>query len=78
MKTFFPIAALVAVLCAGCTHPSYERTIVTTYDKDGNVVSCVVTDHIRQPDPHSRPLNRIFNQATFENVPKTQESSGSK
>ncbi|MGN0835783.1 MAG: hypothetical protein ACI4QA_08195 [Candidatus Spyradosoma sp.] len=75
MKTAFPVAALVAVICAGCTNPTYERTVTTTYDKDGNVVSCVVTDRITQTDPHSQPLNEVFSRAAFEGVPKTRNAS---
>lgn len=54
---------ILAVICTGCTHPNYTRTVVRHYDANGKLTGSTVTDQIHQTDPSARPLHpEIYNQ----------------
>lgn len=57
------------VMMSGCTVPSYERTVVKTYDGDGKLLSSIVTEHVRQMDPNARPLLPALEQQTYQKQP---------
>ena len=70
MKNLLGFIAIVGCgLLSGCTIPSYERTVVKTYDGQGNLQSSVVTEHVRQIDPHSRPLLPALENQTYQKQP---------
>ncbi|MFA6816717.1 MAG: hypothetical protein WCS73_10535 [Lentisphaeria bacterium] len=52
-----------------CTIPMYERTVVKTYDGDGKLQSAVVTEHVIQNDPVSKPLLPVLEHQTYQKQP---------
>jgi hypothetical protein len=50
-------AGILAVICTGCTHPNYTRTVVRHYDANGKLTGSTVTDQINQTDPSARTLH---------------------
>jgi len=64
LQVLFVIGCL-GVLCTGCSVPSYYRTVVRTYDGNGNPTGTVVTEHVNQMDPNSKPLLPVLKNQNY-------------
>ena len=55
----------ISLICAGCSHPHYKRSVVRTYGPDGKLVGTVVTENVDQLDPNGKPLLNVLEDQTF-------------
>ncbi len=57
--------SFISLICAGCSHPRYNRSVVRTYGPDGKLVGTVVTENVDQLDPNGKPLLDVLENQTF-------------
>jgi hypothetical protein len=66
-KLLLVVVALgfVGLLCAGCSVPTHSRTVESVYGPDGRLQRTVVTEHVTQADPNSRPLMPVLKSQDY-------------
>ena len=59
------VIGCLGALCAGCSIPCYNRTVVRSYDANGNLTSTVITENVNQIDPNSKPLLPVLRDQKY-------------
>lgn len=62
LGTMAAVLALILMVAAGCTRPLYSKSVTTTYDGNGKLISVVEEEKIVQEDPWDKPMKVRLDQ----------------